>query len=231
MLSVPSEKMTKYKIKRLAFLTSTVYLVLTSPIIGTFWASEYSRYVIVETWSHWTSRKRDVVAVFCGDSTVAGGRHWVLDKSIGYLSTINLSGNGYTIRQSISQVRKANSYSPKHIVVAAGTNDAFSILDNRQTILESVSDFRELVETAQSPLLITLPLPTRNDNINKVLTPLREEMRKAAQESNVETIDLWDLFLDEEGLLRQELTTDGVHLTEKAYEIWIAELNRRIRSR
>ncbi|NEO67569.1 MAG: platelet activating factor, partial [Moorea sp. SIO4G2] len=45
-------------------------------------------------------------------------------------------------------------------------------------------------------------------------------MIRVAQSSNIQIIDSWSEFIDDEGLLKKEMTTDGVHLTDKAYKIW-----------
>ncbi|NEO36154.1 MAG: hypothetical protein F6J90_07375 [Moorea sp. SIOASIH] len=195
-------------------------LILVSPILGTLAINKYPRNAILETWSHWLSEQRNATAVFCGDSLAAGGGHWGPRVGLGYFTTRNLAGNGYTIRQTISQVKKANIYQPKWIIVAAGTNDAFSILDERQTIEDSILDFSKLINSTQSSLILTLPPPTRRPEVNDILMKLRKEMIRVAQSSNLQIIDSWSEFIDDEGLLKKEMTTDGVHLTDKAYEIW-----------
>ncbi|NEO64855.1 MAG: SGNH/GDSL hydrolase family protein, partial [Moorea sp. SIO4G2] len=121
--------------------------ILVLPILWTLAINKYPRNAILETWSHWISEQRNATAVFCGDSLVAGGGHWGPRVGLGYFTTRNLAGNGYTIRQTISQVKKANIYQPKYISVAAGTNDAFSILNERQTIENSILDLSKLINS------------------------------------------------------------------------------------
>lgn len=90
-------------------------LLFVSPILGTVAINKYSRNSILQTWSHWISEQRNATAVFCGDSLISGGGHWGPRIGLGYFTTLNLAGNGYTIRQITSQVKKANRYQPKYI--------------------------------------------------------------------------------------------------------------------
>ena len=200
-------------------------LILVSPVIGTLAINEHSRTTLIETWSHWASKRWGATAVFCGDSLIAGGHHWGPKLGLGYLTTRNLAGNGYTIKQITSQVRKAAVYKPDYIFVAAGTNDAFQILSEHQNFEETLVSFRELLNTAQYPVILMLPPPTRNQDLNDILTELRKGMLLIAQEFDIRVIDVWPEFTDEDGLLKVDLTTDGVHFTDAAYEILSDEIN------
>jgi lysophospholipase L1-like esterase len=46
-------------------------------------------------------------------------------------------------------------------------------------------------------------------------------LRKVAEESNVRFVNLYPLFLNGQQRLDESLTTDGLHLNEKAYKIWV----------
>jgi lysophospholipase L1-like esterase len=37
---------------------------------------------------------------------------------------------------------------------------------------------------------------------------------------NFKVIDLHSVFVNEKGLMREDLTTDGIHLNEKGYRTW-----------
>ena len=47
-------------------------------------------------------------------------------------------------------------------------------------------------------------------------------MIKKNQDINVfEIIDLYSVFVDDRGLIKSDLTTDGVHLNEVGYQVWV----------
>lgn len=64
---------------------------------------------------------------------------------------------------------------------------------------------------------------SRVDALNKLLTGY-------AQENGINIIDLNPLLTDKEGLLKDEFTTDGVHLTDKAYKLWGNEIDKLLES-
>ena len=48
------------------------------------------------------------------------------------------------------------------------------------------------------------------------------EIIKAKEKENpYETIDLYSIFVNKDGLIKKELSTDGVHLNEKGYDTWV----------
>ena len=59
---------------------------------------------------------------------------------------------------------------------------------------------------------------------NANILQLNEELRKLAQKYGDTYIDLVPVFQDEAGRLPQELTSDGLHLNERGYELWRQQL-------
>ena len=42
-----------------------------------------------------------------------------------------------------------------------------------------------------------------------------------SNDEKFEVIDLYSVFVNENGLMTKELTTDGIHLNEKGYKKWV----------
>lgn len=61
---------------------------------------------------------------------------------------------------------------------------------------------------------------------NERAVPFNEMLREFAKEQNLPLIDLGKLLKDDDGLLREDFTGDGIHLKRPAYEIWAAEANK-----
>ena len=48
------------------------------------------------------------------------------------------------------------------------------------------------------------------------------EIIKANEKDNpYQTIDLYSIFVNENGLIKNDLSTDGVHLNEQGYDAWV----------
>ncbi|MGE5480299.1 MAG: GDSL-type esterase/lipase family protein [Chloroflexota bacterium] len=68
--------------------------------------------------------------------------------------------------------------------------------------------------------------PFRRDyvRINKLVDELNAALRRYADEEGVDIIDPNMKLTGTGGLLRDECTTDGVHLTAKGYELWAGQI-------
>ncbi|MDB9313394.1 GDSL-type esterase/lipase family protein [Spirulina sp. CS-785/01] len=61
-------------------------------------------------------------------------------------------------------------------------------------------------------------------NPNTRIQRLNRELKTMADEENVLFLNLYPLFADEQGALKLELTTDGLHLNGEGYEVWSTAL-------
>jgi lysophospholipase L1-like esterase len=59
---------------------------------------------------------------------------------------------------------------------------------------------------------------------NNRIYKLNQQLAAIAQEAGVEYLDLYPLFVDSEGFLRPEFTTDGLHLSPQGYLMWRSAL-------
>ena len=65
-------------------------------------------------------------------------------------------------------------------------------------------------------------LPIRGDKktTNDKIMLLNEKIKEISNKAKATYINLFILFLDENGELKSEYTIDGLHLSEEGYEIW-----------
>jgi lysophospholipase L1-like esterase len=219
-------------VKKILACGLVAYSAATLPLVFATVANNHLRTTFQETWAHWLCRYFGAQAVFCGDSIMAGGGHWLAPGQmlpIGFL-TRNLAGNGYTTYQVQSQIETAlRDYKPKTLYVFCGVNDAFAISAGRLTLEQSTLDFKELLSTGGESVIVTLPTPVQNPDVNSILIDIRDQYRQVADEMNIPVVDISPLLSDTDGRLSQRFTNDGVHLAPEAYEIWIKELGRTLR--
>jgi lysophospholipase L1-like esterase len=150
--------------------------------------------------------------VFIGDSITAGGR------SFNDVTSINLATNGLQTYQVAANLSMALAYRPQHVVVMAGTNDA----------IEGPIDRREIQGLwehicAEARVVVTLVPPSRSSTLNAKLDELNVIAREVCNSRNRPVISLAGLR-GPDGLIQEQYTTDGVHLTPAAYAVWRAEL-------
>lgn len=114
---------------------------------------------------------------------------------------------------------------PKQIFLMIGVNDLLFrtspvILDYYDQIVEKIKK-----ESPQTELLLQSVLPVnnkvRNTRIqNSTIRILNEGIKKLAEEQQLVFIDLYPLFLDNEGNLDSKYTQDGIHINGEAYLVW-----------
>ncbi|MGT2742564.1 SGNH/GDSL hydrolase family protein [Streptococcus plurextorum] len=114
---------------------------------------------------------------------------------------------------------------PRQIILMIGVNDigmGFSISDIVERMAELLGQLRMTCFGAEILLLSVLPVneaqayaKTVKIRSNALITELNKSLKGL---SGIEFINLYPEFLDETGQLAVPYTTDGLHLTPKAYE-------------
>ena len=87
-----------------------------------------------------------------------------------------------------------------------------------QSILPHAAD--RALKSASPP-----PWATRLINTpNAAIRDLNQQLAIAAKEENVDYLNLHVFFTDSQGEMQVELTTDGLHLNRRGYEVWRSQL-------
>jgi lysophospholipase L1-like esterase len=110
-----------------------------------------------------------------------------------------------------------------------GIND----LNSGRSVDQMEAGYRELLRAIRrrEPTLrihVQSLLPTRGGfaERNAAIVDFNRRLSGLAEEVGADYLDLHRLFADAEGQLRAEYTEDGLHLTEPAYLVWKAEVER-----
>ena len=116
---------------------------------------------------------------------------------------------------------------PKTVVVMIGVNDLLQgqnievMKENYTKIFTQVKEIPEVVILSLLPVYASAQTAMINENIIRLNHFLRSECSKRG----FLFIDLHKLMCDTDGGMKEELTSDGVHLTPKAYTIWQQQLS------
>jgi lysophospholipase L1-like esterase len=183
-------------------------------------ANSHLRFNFLEIFSHYASKIKGTQLVVVGDSIAAGGRHWAGEIGLFPLQTRNLGGNGYTIFQIAGQIADAKTYKPEWLVVFGGTNDAFQLREGRISLEQIRGDLEKLLDAAAPvPVVYVLPPPTEYADVTATLETVRGEIVDVLKERGVPFVDSVQLLGNEQGLLKKEYSSDGVHLKAAAYDL------------
>ncbi|MDX2228005.1 MAG: GDSL-type esterase/lipase family protein [Leptolyngbyaceae cyanobacterium bins.349] len=116
---------------------------------------------------------------------------------------------------------------PQIIYLMAGVNDLKqgasdqTILQNLRQIIQHLRRTHPQAQIVTQSILPTRSLPVSNQRIAN----LNRQLQAIARQQGAYYLDIYSQMADRNGNLRPELTTDGLHLNAKGYDIWQAALN------
>ena len=160
--------------------------------------------------------------IFLGDSITEGGE-W--NELFANPNVKNRGINGDIIEGVMKRLDEVVSSKPKKIFLMIGLN---SLIDHRPPKIGEL--YRELVQTIlkrspETTLYLQSILPI-NELVRKTMVDnqdviaINESIQKTAAEFGLEYIDLHAVFKDNNGRLKNEFTSDGIHLNGAAYMHW-----------
>lgn len=122
--------------------------------------------------------------------------------------------NGLNTEQIAGNLKLAQAYRPKRIVVMAGMNDALRGFDP-----EKIRSLWEAI-CKEPSVVVTLIPPTRHDEINRNIEKINQIILESCQHRRLIKLDV----ADDSGRIKPEFAADGVHIGPEAYKRWTAEL-------
>jgi lysophospholipase L1-like esterase len=173
--------------------------------------------------------------VMLGDSLTQFGGNWnqrLLDKDTGPYINRGIAGDDTDgIYDRLHQILP---YQPATIFFLAGINDISHDLSSEEVakgifkIVDKISR-----QCPNTKLYLQSILPINEDfhqwklleGKTEVIPQVNDIIHKIANERNISFLNLFSLFtLPISHIMRPDLTIDGLHLTEKGYDVWTAEL-------
>ncbi|KAM3103241.1 SGNH/GDSL hydrolase family protein [Phormidesmis sp. 146-12] len=145
---------------------------------------------------------------------------------------LNQGISGETSAGLLKRLNLFEKTEPQAIFLMIGINDLVKgvsdqdLLENYQKIVQDLKEAHP-----KSRIIVQSILPHANkstnekrdrllDISNERIHDLNQKIAAIAQSANVSYLDLQPLFVDNEGYLRSELTTDGLHLSSQGYLVW-----------
>lgn len=121
---------------------------------------------------------------------------------------------------------------PKKIFFMVGTNDIEFGVSSK----EIVSNYKQIIQNIQkgSPetdIYVESILPINDDALlsnrtNESIKSLNSELETLTDQLQVNYIDLYTSFLDEDNKLDDKLSEDGLHLNGEGYILWKSEIEK-----
>ncbi len=141
----------------------------------------------------------------------------------------NLGVSGETAEGLLDRLDRVRSRinHPDIIFVMTGINNiAMEQYDISDTYKEIVSKLTSWFKS--SKIVVQSVLPVRLEWINNnVIQDINRHLKQIAGEFSAAYLDVYGLFIDSQGNpMRENLLDDGVHLSDKGYDVWANAVER-----
>ncbi len=175
--------------------------------------------------------------LFLGDSITD---YYDLDKYYEGYKVVNSGISGNQTSDILDDLQKrAYVYNPSTIFLLIGTND---YIHNKKED-ETVNNIKEIVEKLNKNLpnakiYLESIYPVNNTDDKKISKPMvsirnntsikkiNSELKKYCNDKNCTYLDMYSLLEDKDGNLKLEYTKEGLHMTDKGYEVITKELKK-----
>ena len=186
------------------------------------WGGEYYKKMIREFKSK-PLKFNDIV--FLGNSITEGGKDW--SKRLNYPNIKNRGIGGDVTDGVLARIDEIVYFKPKAVFLLIGINDLWNngSPDNpsAEYIGNNIIKIAQVI-SAKAPktkVYVQTVLPIDKEIYKNNILKVNEIIEANEKENAYEIIDLYSIFATENGLIKKELSSDGIHLNEKGYNTWV----------
>lgn len=224
---------------RLAALASLFLLAAVAHAQPTDWAEYYRKRVAAHRAENQTLDPAKQYVVLVGDSLTEGWSRARIASAMPNLASrvlqrgISSDGVGITARGVKNRLDSSVfDCQPSHVVLHIGVNDigrdGSRIDATERTLREVLATIRGRLPSVPVILLRTAPGRGSYATMSPALKRYNDRVQAVATDLGLRTIDLHALFAGSDGLLRPELSSDGLHWTAAAYALLGPEIERAV---
>jgi hypothetical protein len=135
-------------------------------------------------------------------------------------AVVNLAKGGSVLRQIVPQADDARLMGARTVLVNGGTND---LIVDRAPVSQIEFDFKILMRALDRVprKTVTLVPYTSKPTQNQSHDAANAAIRRIAAEKGADVIDI-NAAITKDGLLRSDMTDDGLHFNSRGCEAWLA---------
>ena len=221
----------KYPVK-LIFLLYTIILVLIGFILFHFITFDHNKVEIKEVE---VTKKLDNNYVFLGDSITD---FYDLEKYYDDLPVVNSGVNGNSTTDILNNMNeRVYRYNPTKVFLLIGTNDITKDRSSNQIVNNISKIVKRIKKNRPSTKIYVISIyPVNNsDNskikkdmvknrTNKQIKEINSKLKEKVKTLDVNYINMYDKLVDKNDNLKLEYTTEGLHISDKGYDIITEEI-------
>lgn len=162
--------------------------------------------------------------VFVGNSITEMGGNWSVRLNQANIQNRGIGGDIST--GVINRLGEITYVKPAAVFLLIGINDINHTPTPPAQIAANILTLSQTIHS-QSPktkVFVQTIFPSRRNGIKAKIEATNNWIKKNKRKGHYTIIDMHQLLVDDEGLLRREFTNDGIHLTEMGYLKWTTKL-------
>ena len=161
--------------------------------------------------------------IFLGNSITAEGKDW--SQRLNYPNVRNRGIGGDVTDGVLARLAEITYFKPKAIFLLIGINDLWNNAPSVPTpeyIGNNIVKITEAIhsDSPKTKIYVQKVLPSGKELYIDRINTVNRIVKANSILKNFKVIDLHSVFVNEKGLMREDLTTDGIHLNEKGYRTW-----------
>ena len=164
--------------------------------------------------------------VFIGNSITEQGGDW--GKRFNSEAVKNRGIAGDVTDGVLARLGEVTYVKPTAVFIEIGINDLFNPSLNAERTANNIIRIADRIKK-QSPrtkIFVQTIFPTKHDFLVSKINETNKILLNYKKPKLYTLIETHALFADSADLMKKEYTKDGVHLTEKGYEVWVNHLRK-----
>ena len=162
--------------------------------------------------------------VFLGNSITAEGGNW--GEKLNYTNIRNRGIAGDVTDGVLARIDEIIYFNSKAVFLLIGINDLWNFSPGipstkyiSNNILKIAKEIKK--ESPETQVYVQTILPTAKSIFVESINKINNTIKSKSSKFNFNVIDLHSNFENNDGFIKKELTTDGIHLNSKGYQVWI----------
>ena len=159
--------------------------------------------------------------VLLGNSITEQGGEWALRLNNSKARNRGIAGD--TTEGVLARLGEIIYFKPKQVFILIGINDLFLNSITPDYVFNNIVEIVNQIHEGSPDTIIYLQtiLPTNNEYLIEKIQITNQMLIDAEASNPYEIISLHKLFTTEHNLINMEFSTDGVHLNENGYSVWV----------
>ena len=162
--------------------------------------------------------------VFLGNSITAEGGNW--GEKLNYTNIRNRGIAGDVTDGVLARIDEIIYFKSKAVFLLIGINDLWNFSPGIPSIKYISNNILKIAKeikkgSPETQVYVQTILPTAKSIFVESINKINNTIKSKSSKFNFTVIDLHSHFENNDGLIKKELTTDGIHLNSKGYKVWI----------